>query len=362
MREERCLPGLITRSNLERSVPGGLPDPRNGAVCSLTLLIFLIGGLPSEAQAGVDGFGPYPVRNFQPFQLLFLGMFGDRAIVIPKHNLDVRIELANTATIFDEQSEEVDARVKAETLRTGVFLRYGLTERLEVGIEIPLLYRHEGFMEGLITFAERATTGLSPAREALKDVGYAFNVTKGERTLFSGTEGAFGLGDITLISKYQILDQTSVVPALSLRLGVKLPTGDEDEVFSSGHPDVGLGLALEKKLATRWIFYVNINEVFPTGDVSGLTLDPFFSSIVGAEYLWTPRLSLVLQFDYYSTPYSGTGVNLLDRGVTELATGFSYELRNNLLWQVYGVENVDFITGSAADFTLSTLVTYHFGS
>ncbi len=356
------MPDSITRSNLDRSVPGGVLHVGNGTLCALVLLIFLLGCPLSEAQAGVDGFGPYPVRNFQPFQLLFLGMFGDRATVTPRHNLDVRIELANTASIFLEQSEEVGAQVKAETLRTGVFLRYGLTQGLEVGVEIPVLYRYQGFMEGLITFAERATTGIAPAREALKDVDYVFHVTKGENTLFSGTEGAFGLGDITLISKYQILDQGSVVPALSLRLGVKLPTGDEDEVLSSGHPDVGLGLALEKKLATRWIFHVNINGVFPTGEVSGLSLDPFFSSIVGAEYLWTPRLSLGLQFDYYSTPYAGTGINLLDQGVTELVAGFSYELRQDLLWQVYGVENVDFITGSAADFTLSTLVTFHFGS
>jgi hypothetical protein len=32
------------------------------------------------------------------------------------------------------------------------------------------------------------------------------------------------------------------------------------------------------------------------------------------------------------------------------------------LWQVYGVENVDFITGSAADFTMATLLTYRFQS
>jgi hypothetical protein len=28
---------------------------------------------------------------------------------------------------------------------------------------------------------------------------------------------------------------------------------------------------------------------------------------------------------------------------------------------VYGVENLDFITGSAADFTISTVLTYRFG-
>jgi len=35
-------------------------------------------------------------------------------------------------------------------------------------------------------------------------------------------------------------------------------------------------------------------------------------------------------------------------------------LQQNVLWQVYGVENLDFITGAAADFTLSTVMTYRF--
>ena len=97
------------------------------------------------------------------------------------------------------------------------------------------------------------------------------------------------------------------------------------------------------------------------GRVAGLGLHPAVSSIAAVEYLWSPAFSLVTQFDYYSTPFHGTGINLLDRGVTELTAGFNYRLRQNLLWQVYGVENVDFITDSAADFTLSTVVTYRFG-
>lgn len=53
---------------------------------------------------------------------------------------------------------------------------------------------------------------------------------------------------------------------------------------------------------------------------------------------------------------------MFDRGVTEAVTGFSYRLKPHLLRQVYGVEDVDFIIGSAADWTRSTLGAYHFRS
>ena len=122
-----------------------------------------------------------------------------------------------------------------------------------------------------------------------------------------------------------------------------------------------MGLAAEKAIARSWILFVNLNGIFPTGSFAGFSLGPAFSSITGAEYRWSSNLSLVAQFDYYSSPYRHTGMNLLDRGVTEATFGFNYRLRPHLLWQVYGVENLDFTRDSASDFTLSTVITYRFG-
>jgi hypothetical protein len=83
--------------------------------------------------------------------------------------------------------------------------------------------------------------------------------------------------------------------------------------------------------------------------------------MVAVEYLWSPKFSLITQFEYYSSPFHGTGMKVLDRGITETALGFDYRIRRNVLWQTYGVENLDFITGGAPDFTLSTVMTYRFG-
>jgi len=309
----------------------------------------------------VDGYGPFPVRNFQPIQLLFLGMQGDRAAVIRKGALDIRVELAETSTVFNETVPGVTARIKMEQLRSGMFLRYGLTGRLEVAMEIPALYRYRGFLNGAITQVERVTSGVSPARGALKDTGFAYNLTRSGQTLFSGAEGQLGLGDITLSGKYQMVREQPWIPAASLRLAVKVPSGDEGRFFGSGHADVGAGVAFEKKIAERWLLHGNFNGIFPTGKVAGLAVNPAVSAVAAVEYLWTPAFSLVAQFDYYSSPFRNAGTQILDGGVTEVVVGYNYRLRPNLVWQLYGVENLDFIKGSAADFTLSTLATYQFG-
>ena len=309
-----------------------------------------------------DGFGPFPVRNFQALNLLVLAMPGERASVLKKGTLDFRLELAETSNIARDETDQAVARMKYETLRTGAFLRYGLTDRFEVAAEIPMLYRWRGFMEGAITTVERATTGVSPPRTALKGFGYVFDVRSGSRTLFTGDEGDVGLGDISLYSKYQVVKEEASAPAIALRVAVKLPTGDESRVFGSGHPDVGIGLALEKTVASRFIVYGNINGVFPTGRIAGLPLHPVVSGLVAVEYLWSDSLSFTVQFDYYSSPYHGTGTQVLNKGVTESVVGFSYQVTPNFVWQLYGVENLDLIRGSAADFTVSTVFTYRFAS
>ncbi|MBA2485572.1 MAG: DUF3187 family protein [Nitrospira sp.] len=324
--------------------------------CGLALLW----GAPCSLKA--EGFGPFPVRNFQALDQLVLGMPGERAAVLHKGDFDVRLEVANTATIARDSEEQAEVTMKFETVRAGLYLRYGLTDRLEIGAEIPALHRYGGFMEGAIIGVENATTGLSPPRKALRDTNYAFNVSNGGRTMFKGSEGATGLGDGSLFAKYQLLKETSAVPAISIRGAVKAPTGDTGQVFGSGHPDFGIGVALDKTIAAHWIVYANVNGVLPTGRIAGLDLQPVVSGLVALEYLWTENLSFTAQFDYYSPPFHGTGTRVLDKGVTESVIGVSYLIVPGLLWQLYGVENLDFITGSAADLTLSTVLTCRFRS
>jgi hypothetical protein len=252
--------------------------------------------------------------------------------------------------------------VKFETLRSGLFFRYGLTDRFEVAMEVPAVYRFQGVLNGAITATEQATTGLSGARRDLKNLGYAYTVSPGNRTAFQGGQDQWGLGDISLMSKYQFVRQTETLPAVSLRFAVKAPSGDASRGFGSGHPDAGVGLALEKTFLSRWVTYVNVNAVFPVGPVGGLQVQPVVSAMTAVEYLWSEHVSFTMHFDYYSSAFHGTGLILLDRGVTEVVLGFNYQLQPHLLWQVYGVENVDFITGGSADLTLSTVLTYRFES
>ena len=326
----------------------------------LAALLVSLSFQPTPVKA--EGFGPFPVRNFQAFQQLVLSLPGDRATVVKPGTLDVRLELAETASIYNEYSPQSSVIVKFETLRSGLFLRYGATDSLELGLEVPVLYRYQGFMNRAITAVERATTGLAPARAAFKNNNFVFNVTRDGQTIMSGGPGAMGLGDTTLMSKYQLLTEGTTTPAVSVRGAVKLPTGDQSAFFGSGSPDFGLGLAVEKLMAGRWMLHANVTGVVPTGTIAGLGLRPTVSGLAAIEYLWSENLSITAQFDFYSSPFSGTNSAVLDRGMTESVLGFSYRVAPHFLWQMYAVENLDFYIGSSPDFTVSTVFTYRFES
>jgi Protein of unknown function (DUF3187) len=325
------------------------------AVCTLAAAASLH---PSQVLA--EGFGPFPVRNFNPLQQLVLNMPGDRATVLSKGAFDVRLELAETAEVYSQMSPNAVAQVKFETLRNGLFLRYGATSKLEIAVEVPLLYRYTGFMGGMIEGVEKATTGLSPARSTLSQVSYIYNISRNGHQIVNGTNGALGLGDSMIQAKYQLFRETPLMPALSVRAAVKVPTGVEHEFFGSGSPDFGLGVALEKALSDHWVLHGNFNGVFPTGRIAGLPLYPTLTGIAAAEYLWSENLSLTVQFDYYTSPFRHVGLEVFDKGASELVAGFSYRVGEHWLWQAYAIENIDFITGGAADFTLGVLLTYRF--
>lgn len=248
------------------------------------MIVVTTGGVSSQP-VSAEGFGPFPVRNFQPIHQLVLGMPGDRATVLKPGALDLRVELANSANIFSDTTPQTSVSMKFESIRAGFFLRYGITERLEMAVEVPVLSRYRGVMEGMISAVERATTGLAPDRKALKGTGYAYQATSDGRTVMTGQEGVVGLGDASIMGKFQVLTETNTLPALSIRAALKLPTGDESHLLGSGSPDYGLGLAMEKHVAKDWMVYANLNGVIPTGRIAGYGLQPVVSGLVAVEYL-----------------------------------------------------------------------------
>jgi len=310
--------------------------------------------------------GPLPVRNFNPVQLLFLCLPTEEAETLPHERSQIRIELAESSVIISETHPDpnVEAILKFETFRFSFGFRYGFSERLEGGVEIPVLYRDKGVLDPFIISMEKAVSRFSPNRIKFTRGEFGgYSIRRNGETLLSGDRGELGMGDIVLQSKIRVWKEEGQWPTLSFRGAVKLPTGSKSRLFGSGKMDLGLGLALQKTLHPRFVVYLNQNVVFPTGDFlyTGFTLNPISTTVLATEWIWSPKFSWLTQIDFYTSPFHGTGVQALDYGVNELAFGFDYALRPHVLWQLFGIENFNRpYLGAAADFTLLTTMSYRF--
>lgn len=326
---------------------------------ALLLVVGLAGppvAVPAELYVGQ---GLVPVRNYQPIQGLSLQMPGESALPLKRGELQVRADFAETSTILREVTPTVNALLKLNQLRSALDIRYGTPiEDLEVGLEVASRYNNSGGIDGLITAVEHLVGRPAPLREQLKHSGYLYTLSRNGQTLLSGPNGAVGLSDAVLHAKTLMVTEGTYAPATSLRVALKVPIGDQTRAFGTGVADLGVGLALQKTVWNRVALYINVNEVLPTGHYLGLGLRGYFTSVTGVEFMATPKFSITGQFDYYQSPFGHTGVKLLDRGVTEAVLALGYRFTPNFLWQIYGVENLDFIRDSAADLTLATVLTY----
>ncbi|MBI3809274.1 MAG: DUF3187 family protein [Nitrospirae bacterium] len=324
------------------------------------LLVVLLGpSIGAEAAEIYVGQGLVPVRNFQPLQGLSLQMPVDSAMPLKSGELSLRASFAETSTILRETTATGTALLKFGQLRSGFDIRFGTAmEDVEVGLEFASLYRHSTGLDGLIKAVESLTNSRTPLRfNGLKNTGYIYTLGASNTTL-NPSNDAFGLTDIVVHVKTLLVVERKYVPATSLRVALKVPVGDRTRAFGTGIADLGLGLSLQKSVWNRVGLYVNLNEVLPTGHYLGLALRGYFTAVTGVEFMATPKFSITGQFDYYQSPFGNTGLKLLDHGVTEAVLAFGYRFTSNFLWQIYGVENLDFIRDSAADFTLGTALTY----
>lgn len=328
------------------------------------VLLFLV-VLPQFSRGGEakEFFGPMPTRNYAPPQMLFLGMEMERARLLPPQDWRFGLLVAESNTILEESFTISDVHIDLETTSLFFDLAYGVTDRLEAGVEIPVIFRHRGFLDPFSFAVEDLVDKMNPLREERPDFDYLYFVDVGGERVLGGEKGG-GLGDISLKGKFRFLEEGEYRPYISFRTVVKLPTGRRSQAFGSDHVDLGFGLRGEKGVGPLNL-YGNANGVFPTGrfEPEVVTTDPFFTGGFAIEYRFA-QSALVVQFQFYDSPYR-VDIETMDPRIFEtlevstfeLISGLKFRLAKEWVWSFGFVEN--FATEeAAADFSLFTGLEY----
>jgi Putative MetA-pathway of phenol degradation len=170
---------------------------------------------------------------------------------------------------------------------TNLVLQYGLLERVEVNVDIPLL----------VIVNDRSTAN------------------------------AFGLGDLDFAAKVRILDETpgTLWPAVAVTVAVELPTGIASRGLGSGFTDFGVNTIYQKTLAKGTALQANLGYQFNgntlTGDIGIRTPGRILSGGVSVAHDMSPSLRLGLDLNGALIKDTGPGGRQL-----QLTAGGNYAL------------------------------------
>ena len=132
--------------------------------CAGFLITALAAVHPADA-AGVHA-APISMVNASPVQLLFLQAPPDRAKTLSRGTgrLTVSNSLINTLLVEDDPGPAAGI-IDMEMLRTTVDFNYGLSDRIEVNLSLPLALSGGGILDDFILDVEQAFGNARKVRE-----------------------------------------------------------------------------------------------------------------------------------------------------------------------------------------------------
>ena len=339
----------------------------------LNILVLIISIISADVRAEDDlqltGRGPFQVRNQFPLSLQFLSFHADEAFTLKNNdfrislnyshsntfaqssgvliNLPVsnkRIDLSNDLT---RQLEGTDGNSNRFLIDSGIGqttinLKYGLSDRLTLELDIPVLAYQGGFLDTPIEMIHQFA-GFPYASRAMLTANTSQMYFSGQQNelLYSADDfGGPGLGDIVLMVKSQIYKSQIHGFALSSRMALKLPTGNYKYLRGSGSFDYGIDLTATKKLGNSFIS-INLSGVVPGKWklMPQIKILPSYSWILSYEYLLGNRLSLILQNQVQSSNFSKEFHAEISKITYEWTAGLKYDIGNRFRFSFSITEN-----------------------
>jgi hypothetical protein len=266
--------------------------------------IFLLAILLS-LNVNADIFAPFTTSNLNPFVQVH-GLPSTRSAQLIPHKVlewQIQTDVANNFTKDIEPFESIF--IDGETYRANFFLRYGFSDKWEVGIEVPYIRHDPGHLDSFIEdFHDFFGLPDGDRDEVPRNLlNYAYTSGANTQRL---NKSVNGIGDVRLNLGYKLREHENRV--WSIRGGVKLPTGDPDKFTGSDGTDVSVGLHFSEVdfLGKESLnFHSNVG-ILLLGDGEFIEDEVEDWAVYGSSTVaWrlSPRVSLKAQFDFHSALY-----------------------------------------------------------
>ena len=207
----------------------------------LTALLIAATTLPAATCAQADAIDdPYVVTNRSPFvQVYGLPAAQSAALVSAgQTNAGLQLDISNNFTADNTDREAIF--IDGETHRANIQFRYGLSDAIELGIDVPYLSHESGGLDRSIEDWHDLFGFPDNDRSQFPRNQLQFTYQRDGQMVSSVNSSNDGVGDVSLSMGYQLSHSES--RQWALRTAVKLPTGDADDLHGSESTDVSLGV------------------------------------------------------------------------------------------------------------------------
>ena len=289
--------------------------------------------------------GPLPVRNERPFQSAFLH-FEPLSPDVLEHgqgSYGLAFHIANNLLIpRDSNGSQVEEDF--ETGRAELHFSRGLGHQTEVSARVNFLVRDAGSLDNFLSFYHHifGLPGNGPDNPAGRD-----NIPRGRDILrFQDAQGngvnqggAYGFGD-TVLEARRALSNGGF--ASTLRLGLKIPTGNGARLLGSGGLDAGIGLDARRDFGSRFALFGDAGAFVYGGSKIPNSSRSGAQAGLGFELRAGNRDSFIAQIDA-QTRTVRTGNSFADRVPVLASVGYKRLLSRRKTLFVSFSENGDYV-------------------
>lgn len=300
-------------------------------------------------------FGPLTSEEGSPLQRVAYTPMMERADLAPPGSLSADLWLGYS-NIFEQDSAAThELFLDLERLISTTTIRYGVSEKLEIGGRVTLETTGGGVLDPFISWWHTRFNLGNANRERYPQEGYAQRLKDASgKVVLDAPSRTLALEDIRLFAKWRLYASDDGNRLLTLRGVTRIPT--QDNGVSEERTDVALMLLGR----TRWgRFHIH-------GMVGGSTirasseLDPIRRSesaflTLAAEYPFADWISGVVQYSIASATTQGFHDREIDSPPMNLVFGLAGRMGEKWRWDASFQEDIPPDT-PAVDFTLGIRV------
>jgi len=309
----------------------------------------LFWGIANNPIQAADLLEPYAIANRNPFVQIY-GLPTSRSAELAAagtFSTALQLEFSNNFTVSDKETESIF--IDGETHRMNFQLRVGVSDKWELGLDVPYLSHDGGSLDGFIDSWHDFFGLPDGGRSGYPEDQLRFSYERNGQMMVDLNQAKDGLGDVSLNAMYQL--PSTATRHWALRSQLKLPTGDAEDLLGSDSTDVALALHVSDRSwfeKTGIVLHGSVGLLWmdEAAVLDNIRKDWVVYGSTTLAWQACERVSLKLQLDAHTAFYD-SGLKELGSASAQLALGGAIKLSES--WVVDLAVTEDIVTETAPD-------------